>query len=258
MKTANKIVVVIVFLLVLLFGVGQFFTASVPIAPSASSTQSTSGTTASSTPVIPPTTLIKYVPSQPSASIKVVNGSCWTNSIAAPFRADAWRCTVGNNISDPCFQIPNSANLLCNINPTVTNATSSFVLKLTKPLPKPQIPQGLAPKDWAWLIQLSDGTLCTPFTGTLPAIAGDHSANYSCAPGPLGDNLLIFDDLDTSRPVWTADVGTLSQNGTSTLPTIATSQTVTIAGIWQEGAKKPLSQAGTLFTAFGKGLFSLV
>jgi hypothetical protein len=230
MKKTSKIFVVIVLVLIILFGVGQFFTSTpTAIKPSNSSTSPSGQTMAT----IPPTQIIAYIPPQPTSSTLVEQGSCWTNSIAAPFRADAWRCAVGNGISDPCFQIPQSKNLLCNINPATPNSTSSFVLKLTQPLPAPQIPPGLAPKDWAWLIQLSDGTLCSPFTGTLPAIAGDHSANYDCAPGPLGENLLIFDDLNTSSSVWTANVGTLSTNTTSTLPTIASSTTISIATIWQ-------------------------
>ena len=225
MKQTNKVIVVVVLILVVLFGIGQFFAPATP-----SSVNST--TSAASQPATP-TEIVKYVPPQPTAITKTQSGSCWTNSIAAPFRADAWRCTVGNNISDPCFQIPNSKNLMCNINPTIDNSTSSFVLKLTKALPKPEIPQGLAPKDWAWLIQLSNGTLCSPFTGTLPAIADNHSANYGCAPGPLGNGTLIFDDLNTNTSVWTANVGTLTEGTSSSLPTIATSQNVSIAGIWQ-------------------------
>jgi hypothetical protein len=231
MKKTSKVFVVIVLMLIILFGIGQFFISSPSsISPSGSASSTTSIQTP---PSNPPTQIVAYVPPQPARSTLVEQGSCWTNSIAAPFRADAWRCAVGNGISDPCFQIPQSKNLLCNVNPAKPNSTSSFVLQLTKSLPPPEVPPGLAPKDWAWLIQLADGTLCTPFTGTLPAIAGDHSANYSCAPGPLGNNLLIFDDLNTSAPAWTASVGTLSTNSTSTLPTIESSTTVAIATIWQ-------------------------
>jgi hypothetical protein len=231
MKGSNKIIVVVVLALVVLFGVGQFFTSNNLSSVSSSSTAS--GTTqVVAAPAA--TAVIAYIPPQPTSSTLVESGSCWTNSIAAPFRADAWRCAVGNGINDPCFQIPNdTSSLLCGINPTVPNATSTFVLKLTKPLPTAQIPpQGSAPADWAWLIQLGDGTLCTPFTGTLPAMAGNDFASYSCAPGPLGNDLLIFNNFNTSSSVWTAEVGTLSQ-GTSAEQTIATSSTVPIETIWE-------------------------
>jgi hypothetical protein len=198
-------------------------------------TQSNSNQSSSSqqpsSPSAPPTKITKYIPPLPASSTPVQSGSCWTSSIAAPFRADAWRCSVGNSISDPCFQIPKSKNLLCGINPAVAQSTSTFVLKLTSSLPPAQTIQGASP-NWAWLVELQGGTLCTPFTGTLPFTATGASANYGCAPGPLGDDLLIFGDLNASSSVWTANIGTLSLS-TSSLPNVATSSTIPVAEVWQ-------------------------
>lgn len=231
MKRTNKIFVVIVLALVVLFGIGQFFTSN--LSSIGSSSNSASSSTTQTTQATPATQIIAYVPPQPGSSTLVETGSCWTNSIAAPFRADAWRCAVGNGINDPCFQLPNStSSLLCGINPTVANSTSTFVLKLSQPLPTAEVPPGPAPADWAWLIQLGDGTLCTPFTGTLPAITDNQSADYDCAPGPLGKNILIFNNLNTSSSMWTAEVGTLSES-TSGLQTIATSSTIPVETVWQ-------------------------
>ena len=231
MNKTNKIIVVVVLALVVLFGVGQFFASPSAINPAASN--ETTSTSSQTNPATPATQIIAYIPPQPLSSTPMESGSCWTNSIAAPFRADAWRCTVGNSISDPCFQIPNSTNsLLCNVNPTITGATSTFVLKLTKPLPAPDVPQGLSPSNWAWLVQLADGTLCTPFTGTLPITATGDAANYGCAPGPLGTDVLIFNGLNTSSSAWTAEIGTINET-TSSLPTIANSSTVPVATVWQ-------------------------
>jgi hypothetical protein len=229
MKRSNKIIVVVVLVLVVLFGVGQFFASSNISAPANEATS----TSTQNLPVVPTTQVIAYSPSQPTSSTPVESGSCWTNSIAAPFRADAWRCTVGNSISDPCFQLPNStSSLLCNVNPTVTDATSTFVLKLVKPLPAPDVPPGLPPSGWAWLVQLGDGTLCTPFTGTLPITATGDAANYGCAPGPLGTDVMIFNGLNTSSTAWTAEIGTIAET-TSSLPIIASSSTVPISAVWQ-------------------------
>ncbi len=231
MTKANKIIVVVVLALVVLFGVGQFFASPSAIKPAA--LNDGTSTSSQTNPATPATQIIAYTPSQPASSMPVLSGSCWTNSIAAPFRDDAWRCTVGNSISDPCFQLPNStSSLLCNVNPTVANATSTFVLKLTKPLPAPDVPPGLPPSDWAWLVQLADGTLCTPFTGTLPITATGDAANYGCAPGPLGTDVLIFNGLNTSSSAWTAEIGTIAEM-TSSLPTIASSSTVPVATVWQ-------------------------
>jgi hypothetical protein len=215
---------------VILFGVGQFFASTNIVAPASNETSSTSTQT---TPALPATQIIAYAPTQPATSTPVESGSCWTNSIAAPFRADAWRCAVGNGISDPCFTLPNStSSLLCGVNPTVSDSTSTFILKLTQPLPASEVPPGLPPNNWAWLVQLADGTLCTPFTGTLPVTASGDAANYGCAPGPLGKDVLIFNGLNASSSEWTAEIGTMSEV-TSSLPSIASSSTVPVAKVWQ-------------------------
>lgn len=194
----------------------------------------TTSTSSQTPPATPATKIIAYTATPPASSTPVMSGSCWTNSIAAPFRPDAWRCMVGNNISDPCFQISGSTDtLLCNINPTVLDSTSTFVLKLTQPLPAPQVPHGAPPSNWAWLVQLANGTLCTPFTGiTLPVTASGEAANYGCAPGPLGDNVMIFGGLDASSSAWTAEIGTLSETK-SGLPTLSSSSTVPVETVWQ-------------------------
>jgi hypothetical protein len=33
-----------------------------------------------------------------------VNGNCFTGSLASTSRPDAWRCSSGNGILDPCYQ----------------------------------------------------------------------------------------------------------------------------------------------------------
>lgn len=229
MNKTNTILLAVVVLLVILFGVGQFFTSSVTPAPATNQSAGTSST-ASSTEIAA-TVVTSYVP-QAASSTPVEKGSCWTNSIAAPYRVDAWRCSVGNAISDPCFQISGSQNLLCNVNPTDPAATSTFVLQLTQPLPQAETLPQQPPADWAWLVQLEDGTLCSPFTGTRPFTADGQAADYGCAPGPLGSNLFIFNDFNASSSVWMADVGTLSAS-TSSLPTITSSQEVPVATVWQ-------------------------
>lgn len=231
MNRANKIIIVVALALVVLFGIGQFF--ANPAAINQAAQNETTSTSSQTAPATPATQIIAYTAIPPASSTPVESGSCWTNSIAAPFRSDAWRCTVGNNISDPCFQMPNSTStLLCGINPTVLDSTSTFVLKLTQPLPQSQPMQGLPRAEQVWLIQLLDGTLCTPFEGTRPFTASGDSANYACAPGPLGKDVLIFGDLNASTSVWTANIGTLS-TPTSSLPTIVTSSTVPVATVWQ-------------------------
>jgi hypothetical protein len=226
MKKSNKILLVIVLLLVVVFGVGQFFAFS-----NLSNNQVTPSATPTSTPV-PATQVITYVPPAAASSTPTQSGSCWTSSIAAPFRSDAWRCSVGNSISDPCFEIPNSNNLYCGADPANLSSTSAFVLTLTKSLPAPEVLEGGVPQNWAWLIQLADGTLCSPFTGTEPIAQGGVAASYGCAPATPGGNGLYIFNLSASTSPWTADVGYLSAP-TSGLPMVLDEQTVNVSTVWQ-------------------------
>ena len=224
---AQKITVIIVFFLVLLFGVGQFFAR----APIQNVNPQTPGA-----PIVPQATqVVHYAPPVPASSTPVVQGSCWTSSIAAPFRADAWRCAVGNGIQDPCFQIAGSTStLLCGIEPENPASSSTFILSLVKPLPassaNPVSPPGA---DWAWLVKLQDGTLCSPFEGTLPSAADGEVAIYGCAPRYKGDDRMIFGNFDTSSALWTAEVGTLSAATSTSPPPMAASSVIPVAAIWQ-------------------------
>ena len=74
-----------------------------------------------------------------------------------------------------------------------------------------------AGSDWAWLVELQDGTLCTPFTGTFPFAADGEMALYGCAPRYKGDDRMIFKILTRHRIHGRAEIGTLSAS-TSTFP----------------------------------------
>ena len=179
-------------------------------------------------PSLTATKIIDYIPSVPTKNAAVVDGSCWTNSIAAPFRDDAWRCTVGNNIHDPCFKIPGNANLLCDPNPGNTSDTSPVILSLVKPLPKPgKIPAPGSPADGAWLIKLKGGILCSPFTGTLPFSDKGDVASYGCS-----NKRLIF-SINADGKVWTAKVGSLDAATGSYPPPLINPATIPIAAVWK-------------------------
>ena len=235
MKNGNKIIIVIVLVLVVIFGIGEFFAGpvSAPVSPVATSSDSSSAAAPATAPAA--TQVVQYTASMPASSTPVEQGSCWTNSISAPFRGDAWRCTVGNEISDPCFQIPGQQKLLCNVNPLDPSSTSTFVLALTKPLPAPQPVQGLQPSDNAWLIELQGGTLCSPYTGTLPITQSGEIPSFACAPGPLGTDLNVF-AINNSSSIWTAEIGTIAPapaSSTSGMPVVESTSTVPIAEVWQ-------------------------
>ena len=123
--------------------------------------------------IVSETSVIRFTPAIPRGNVR--EGSCWTESIAVS-RSDAWRCTVGNGISDPCFTIPaNRDALVCGANPA--QKTDGFVLKLTKPLPKPSHPNR---NPQPWVFRLADNSVCEAMTGTLPAVNGEP-ARWSCA-----------------------------------------------------------------------------
>jgi hypothetical protein len=181
-----------------------------------------------SMPTATATSIINYMPPAPREGTAIVAGSCWTNSIAAPYRDDAWRCTVGNEIHDPCFQIPGNTNLRCNVSPKDATDPSSIILSLTKPLPKPEghlTPA--APYDGAWLIELKGGIMCSPFTGTLPFSDKGDIANYGCS-----DQRLIF-GINADGKAWTAKVGSLGAATKSSPPPLINQTTVPIATAWK-------------------------
>lgn len=111
------------------------------------------------------------VPSGPSRS-----GNCWTDSIAVS-RPGAWRCTVGNEIYDPCFSNSRlTGAVICDANPA--KRTPGFILKLTKPLPKPSSQTPAHPRPW--LVKLADGSMCEIQTGTIAFVAG-MDVPYGCS-----------------------------------------------------------------------------
>jgi hypothetical protein len=122
--------------------------------------------------IVSETSVIRFAPPVPSGDVR--EGSCWTESIAVN-RPGAWRCSVGNGISDPCFTIPGKRELVCEADPALKK--DGFVLKLTKPLPKRSSSESKAEP---WVFRLADNSICEAMTGTLPAVNGEP-ARWSCA-----------------------------------------------------------------------------
>lgn len=78
------------------------------------------------------TRLIDYLPAVPTAERA---GSCFTNSVIVPLDT-AWRCTVENEIFDPCLIADDGETLVCGANPILGEL--GFQLTLTEPLPEPE------------------------------------------------------------------------------------------------------------------------
>src|SRR5512133_3370312 len=179
----------------------------------------------------PTTRVTRYVPEKISSEKMAAakSGSCFANSLAAPYRDDAWRCTTGNAIQDPCLAIPGSANLLCSPHPEDAVNTSATVLSLTKPLPKPEGQLKTAtPADGSWLIKLDNGATCTPFTGTLPFSDKGDIAKYGCT-----DKYLIFGITNSHTKSWKARIGMLGAATAGSPPRLINEKITPIAAVWQ-------------------------
>ena len=128
-----------------------------------------------------------------------VSGNCWTTSIATN-RPSAYRCMAGNSISDPCFATSNSSIVVCDANPAKNKR--GFAMRVKGPLPAAPRPTGpITP----WLVQLRDGTTCSPLTGTRP-FANGVVVGYDCAPmhkPPAGTYVGLADQLRMYKPLWT-------------------------------------------------------
>lgn len=159
------------------------------------------------------TKIIQYIPKDFPSEIK--EGRCWVNSIPVQ-RTDAWRCMVGNIIYDPCFVVNGKENLVCDSYPN--SNSGAFSLKLTEPLPN--ITYG-SEENWAWIIELADGSSCSPINGASGSIGGSR-INYECSDGSV-----IVGDLNVGT-IWKANKVVLSEN-----KTVLSSKSISIKTVWQ-------------------------
>lgn len=176
-----------------------------------------------STPASVTTTIIKYVPGQPTGEEK--EGRCWVGSIAAP-REGAWRCMIGSQIQDPCFTLEAGKSVVCGADPTANKP--GYKLKLTEPLPAVKLPANL-PAAWGWMVQLADGTVCTPATGAM-GFVNNKPVRYYCAGGTPEESIGILDELKAGTP-WTAEKAIITRGASG--PALKSSQIVPVRTAWQ-------------------------
>ncbi len=127
-----------------------------------------------------------------------VSGSCWTGSIASG-QSDAWRCMVGNNISDPCY-----AGKLSNDHVAICGGPFSsrvMVIKLTAPLSSTDANPPSGTRGDPSALELGDGARCEMITGATNAINGMR-LNYGCS----GDKESVYGDPDRSSSLWKVHV----------------------------------------------------
>ncbi|HHW09866.1 MAG TPA: hypothetical protein GXX29_07825 [Firmicutes bacterium] len=120
-------------------------------------------------------------------ALEIVEGRCWTGSLAAP-RQGAFRCMSGNAIYDPCFDMGTDQVACPGGNPALNQGV---LINLEEPLPGP-------PDAWEnppdlddpvpWYVALAGGGECTVLTGTrLPDFPyGCRFEERADAPGGYG------------------------------------------------------------------------
>jgi len=125
-----------------------------------------------------------------------LSGRCFAASAASPTRPDAWRCSAGNAILDPCYQrvLGDEKQLACPVEGPWSQKL--VLLILTDPLPTE--PRKEMPRDSAlpWAIELGNGKHCALFTGATAPVAGMR-INYGCPGG-----FQVVGDINRSGHVW--------------------------------------------------------
>jgi hypothetical protein len=125
-----------------------------------------------------------------------VNGKCFADSGASPTRPDAWRCSAGNAILDPCYQdiLGAGKELACAVEGPWSQRV--ILLTLTEPLPTGSRKEITRKASLPWAIELANGKHCALFTGAMPPVAGMR-INYGCPGG-----YQVVGDIDRSGPAW--------------------------------------------------------
>ena len=125
-------------------------------------------------------------------------GSCWEGSVAVLGDRNAWRCTQGNEILDPCFSSPYNFNL--NYVACAGNPWSGIkVIRLSAPLPTSIANSSNgANLSSAWALQLGNGDHCVVGTGENAIVSG-IIMDYYCISGAVAGS------LDNNRQPWTIE-----------------------------------------------------
>ncbi|WP_102126514.1 hypothetical protein [Deinococcus planocerae] len=161
------------------------------------------GTTTAQTTTPPTVTGVQlYTPFQPGGGLLIgvgvtgqVSGTCFAASAASPTRPDAYRCSAGNRILDPCFASLNERDpLACSPDPWGANAV---LLTRSGALPgrtRASEPNYLSGTPWA--LELANGQRCVALTGATAPIAGLR-VNYGCPDGGV-----VAGPIDRTLPLW--------------------------------------------------------
>jgi hypothetical protein len=125
-----------------------------------------------------------------------VSGKCFASSAASPTRPDAWRCSAGNSILDPCYQriMGDEKQLACPVEGPWSQKV--ILLTLTDAVPSEPHKETSRETTLPWAMELGNGQRCSLFTGATAPVAGMR-INYGCSGG-----FQVVGDIDRSRPLW--------------------------------------------------------
>ena len=111
--------------------------------------------------------------------VRTAKGQCFSGSVADP-RRDAWRCSIGNAIADPCFSDDAVPSWVVCPEDSSPFGTRVVRLALAKALPRSLGNHGSAGQGNPWAIKLAGGEICTFLTGATFAFHGKR-VNYGCS-----------------------------------------------------------------------------
>jgi hypothetical protein len=132
---------------------------------------------------------------------RTVKGQCFSGSSANP-RSDAWRCSVGNSIADPCFSDPKVPSWVLCPEGGSPFGTGMVRIALSRALPKSLGNRGSPGQGNPWAVKLADGKICTFLTGATFAYHGQR-VNYGCTA-----KVFLAGSPNRSRTTWTIVLGT--------------------------------------------------
>lgn len=145
-----------------------------------------------------PTRVVVYSPFTPDGMLaqgihtaRSASGSCWEGSVVNA-RPDAWRCTVGNYIYDPCYSGARGW-VAC---PVTAFGSRVLRITLTKPLPRNRNPPLNTDKADPLLIVLRGNVRCGFAGGATSTVAGMR-LNYACSNGAW-----LVGDPDRRQATW--------------------------------------------------------
>ena len=187
-----------------------------------------------------PTKVVVYYPLDPGGAAQ--DGSCWTNSVAVLSR-DAWRCNVGNQVLDPCFDIGNG-RVVCTPNPLT--GQKGVPVKLSDPLPAPNLIVDRSSDPW--LLELDDGSICNLATGATGVVDGKRISYLCSTSGSRAMERTVVLGDPTPGVVWKAEKAVIATPAGK--PTATSVSTVPLRAVVKGPAQRVLFEPNTTSATF--------